>query len=73
MAISTTDVGAYASVFAAAGRKVGDNRQVYQGAYLESKPTGNIVKPHKAALDEGLGDRLWATTVKFLGQIGVEI
>lgn len=73
LAISTTDVGAYTSVFAAAGKKVADNRQAYQGAYLESKPTGNIAKPHKAVLDEALGDKLWETTVKFLGEIGVVV
>ncbi|KAH9477403.1 Short-chain dehydrogenase [Psilocybe cubensis] len=73
LAISTTDVGAYTSVFAAAGKKVADNKQVYQGAYLENKPTGKIAEPYKAVLDEALGDQLWETTVKFLGNIGVVV
>jgi len=64
-------VGAYNSVFAAAGSRVAEQKQVYEGAYLESQPTGRIAAPHKVTLQEELGDNLWKITEGFLGKIGV--
>lgn len=72
LAIAKPEVGAYNSVFAAAGKRVRDNKAIYQGAYLESQPTGKIAKPSQAALNEELGERLWKTTNEFLTQIGLQ-
>lgn len=66
-------MGAYTSVFAAAAKKVRDNRKTYEGAYLESKPTGRIATPHPQALDQALGEQLWQLTTRFLGDIGVNV
>ena len=66
LAIAHPVVGAYNSAFAAASKRIHDNKHVYQGVYLESQPTGKIVPMNKAASDEELGNRLWALTVKFL-------
>ncbi|KAF8970385.1 NAD-P-binding protein [Flammula alnicola] len=68
LAIAQPDVGAYNSAFAAAGRRVRDDKKAYQGAYLESQPTGRIAAPNKAVLNEELGDCLWKTTETFLEQ-----
>ncbi|KDR76489.1 hypothetical protein GALMADRAFT_246863 [Galerina marginata CBS 339.88] len=72
LVIAQTEVGAYNSAFAAAGKKIRDNRVAYQGVYLESQPTGKFVTPSKAALNEELGERLWKTTTKLLEQVGVQ-
>ena len=72
LAIAKPDVGAYNSVFAAAGKKVRDHKITYQGAYLESQPTGRIAKPSPAALNEELGEKLWERTIEFLAQIGIQ-
>ena len=42
MTIASPEVGAYNSAFAAAGSRVAQQRQVYEGVYLESQPTGRI-------------------------------
>jgi len=71
LAVSTPTVGAYTPVFAAAGKAVLENKEMYQGAYLESKPTGRIAQPGKAALDTDLANQLSATTESLLKQIGI--
>jgi len=71
LTIASPEVGAYNSVFAAAGLRVAQQKQAYEGAYLESQPTGRIAVPHKVALQEELGDNLWNITEGFLGKIGV--
>jgi NAD(P)-dependent dehydrogenase (short-subunit alcohol dehydrogenase family) len=71
LSISSPEVGAYNSVFAAAGSRIAQQKQVYEGAYLESQPTGRIAVPNKVALQEELGDNLWKITEGFLEKIGV--
>ncbi|KAF8804455.1 NAD(P)-binding protein [Phlegmacium glaucopus] len=71
LAIASPTVGAYTSVFAAAGRAVLENKELYQGVYLENKPTGRIAQPSKAALDTDLANQLWTTTESLLKQIGI--
>lgn len=71
LAIARPEVGAYNSAFAAAGKRIRENRAAYRGAYLESQPTGKFGTPHKAVLDDDLGERLQQTTNKFLEQIGI--
>ncbi|CAA7263255.1 unnamed protein product [Cyclocybe aegerita] len=65
------EIGAYTPAFAAAGKRVAENRVTYQGVYLENVPTGQITEPHKAVLDEEIGETLWKTTESFLERIGV--
>ncbi|PPR08292.1 hypothetical protein CVT24_002450 [Panaeolus cyanescens] len=65
--------GAYNSVFAAAAKKVRDNREEYKGSYLDSRPTGAIATPNPAALDRKLREDLWNVTAKFLSSIGLSI
>ncbi|TFK39296.1 NAD-P-binding protein [Crucibulum laeve] len=69
LAIADPVVGAYNSVFAAAGKKVREDRETYKGAYLESQPTGRLVQ-----LDEKVGEGkkgdLWKLTESFLEGIG---
>lgn len=71
LAISDIEHGAYNSVFAAAGKKVKEDKEQYTGAYLESKPTGRIATPSAAAQDTDLADRLWDTTNKYLASLGL--
>ncbi|KAF8156639.1 hypothetical protein B0H34DRAFT_658150 [Crassisporium funariophilum] len=71
LVIAQPAVGAYNSAFAAAGKKVRENREAYQGVYLESQPTGKFTHPNKAACNEALGDQLWTTTEAFLKSIAI--
>lgn len=71
LAIAQPEVGAYNSVFAAAGKRIKENRSAYKGVYLQSKPTGTIAAPHKGILDDDLGERLQKTTDRFLEDIGL--
>ncbi|KAF9057053.1 NAD(P)-binding protein [Panaeolus papilionaceus] len=64
--------GAYTSVFAAAGKKVGADREKYKGIYLEDKPTGNIVVPNQVALDVEQREKLWKLTIDYLKGQGVD-
>ncbi|KAJ3503897.1 hypothetical protein NLJ89_g8230 [Agrocybe chaxingu] len=64
-------IGAYTPAFAAAGKRVAESRATYQGVYLENVPTGQITEPHKAVLDEEIGEALWKTTESFLEHIDV--
>jgi len=68
---ASPEVGAYTSLFAAAGSRVAQQKQLYEGAYLESKPTGRIAVPNKVTLREELGDNLREVTEGFLEKIGV--
>lgn len=70
LAIAQPDVGAYNSVFAAASKRVHENRSAYGGVYLESRPTGRIAAPNPVVLDEALAERLQQTTEGFLESIG---
>jgi len=70
LAIAQPDVGAYNSVFAAASKRVHENRSDYRGVYLESQPTGRITAPNPAVLDDTLAERLQKTTEIFLERIG---
>ncbi|KAF9486203.1 NAD-P-binding protein [Pholiota conissans] len=71
LAIAAPEVGAYNSVFAAAGKRVRESKAAYHGVYLESHPTGRIAKPSKSVLDDKLAERLRETTDIFLERIGV--
>lgn len=71
LAIPGPVIGAYNPVFAAAGKHVGDNKTLYQGAYLESQPTGKLTQPSADAMNTQLGTELWETTERFLAKIGV--
>lgn len=71
LTIATPEIGAYNSLFAAASKKVSDDREKYKGAYLESQPTGKFSAPHRAALDERLRTQLWTLTEAFLISIGI--
>ncbi|KAF8191211.1 NAD-P-binding protein [Pholiota molesta] len=71
LAIAQPEVGAYNSAFAAAGKRIKENRSAYKGAYLQSQPTGTIAEPHKGILDDDLGERLQKTTDKFLEDMGL--
>ena len=70
LVIAQPDVGAYNSVFAAASKRVHENRSMYRGAYLESQPTGRVAAPNPVVLDEALAERLQRTTEDFLERIG---
>lgn len=64
--------GAHNSVFAAASKKVRDNKEAYGGAYVEGgNPVGNLVLPSKLAQDEKRGERLYETTKGVLAGIGL--
>ncbi|CAA7257331.1 unnamed protein product [Cyclocybe aegerita] len=71
LAIAQPDVGAYNSAFAAAGKRIADDKKTYRGVYLESQPTGRVAAPNPVALNEELGEQLWKTTEAFLERIGV--
>ncbi|KAF9554205.1 NAD-P-binding protein [Agrocybe pediades] len=71
LVIAQPVVGAYNSAFAAASKRIRENKQAYQGTYLESQPTGRIVPANKAVSNEELGNKLWSTTTKFLSGIGL--
>ncbi|KIM36678.1 hypothetical protein M413DRAFT_449022 [Hebeloma cylindrosporum] len=71
LTIASPEVGAYNSVFAAAGSRVAEKKEAYEGAYLESQPTGRIAVPNKVTLNEQLGNNLWNITDSFLDKIGV--
>ncbi|KAJ7579086.1 NAD-P-binding protein [Mycena floridula] len=62
--INDIEHGSYTSSFAAAGKKVAEERKKYQGAYLESKPPGRIAEPSKQ-VSVGLGDQLITLTDQF--------
>jgi len=65
--------GAHNSVFAAASKKVKDNKEAYRGGYIEGgNPVGNLALPNKLAQDENLGERLYETTKKVLAGIGLD-
>ncbi len=66
--------GAHNSVFAAASKKVRDNKETYRGGYIEGgNPVGNLVLPSKLAQDEKLAERLYETTKKVLAAIGCNL
>lgn len=68
----TPPQGAHNSVFAAASKKVRDNKEAYRGGYIEGgNPVGNLVAPSKLAQDEKLSEKLYETTKKILAGIGL--
>ncbi|GLB39252.1 putative enoyl-(Acyl carrier protein) reductase [Lyophyllum shimeji] len=71
LAIADPERGAYTSVFAAASKRIAENKEEYNGVYLESKPTGRITKVGKLAASEELAAQLWETTEAFLASIGL--
>ncbi|KAG6905533.1 hypothetical protein DXG01_002193 [Tephrocybe rancida] len=66
LAIADPVHGAYNSVFAAAAKKIADDKERYYGAYLESSPTGRLTEVNKLLQNEELGAQLWDITEKFL-------
>jgi len=71
LAIPGPEIGAYNSAFAAAGKRIRGDKTSYQGAYLESQPTGKLTEPSVDAMNAQLGTELWETTEQFLAKIGV--
>lgn len=67
--MSTSDVGAYTSVFAAASPTVKANPNKYKGQYIV--PVGILGKMGKNGLRKDLADDLWGTTEKFLEGLGL--
>jgi hypothetical protein len=59
-------------MFAAASRKVGEDRSKYKAAYLESHPPGHFAKTSKEAQNEKLAEDLWKLTEEYLKGIGIE-
>ncbi|THV02625.1 NAD-P-binding protein [Dendrothele bispora CBS 962.96] len=68
LAINSPEMGAYTSVFAAASKKVREEKErgKYRAAYLESHPPGHFAKPKKEALDEKVAEDLWRLTEEYL-------
>lgn len=71
--LSDTDHGAYTSVFAAAGKKVKEQREKYKASYLLPSPPGKITAPRKEALDPVLAEQLHTLTEKFLESIDLDL
>lgn len=67
--MSTSDVGAYTQVFAAASPAVKANPEKYKGQYMV--PVGILGKTGKNGLRKDLADDLWETTERFLGGLGL--
>ncbi|KAJ7603012.1 NAD(P)-binding protein [Mycena rosella] len=61
--------GAMTVAFAAAGKKVADQREKYRGAYLV--PTAAIAIPSRSALDERLQSELYESTERFVTEMGL--
>ncbi|KAF8067664.1 hypothetical protein FPV67DRAFT_1625788 [Lyophyllum atratum] len=71
LAIADPVRGAYNSVFAAASKRVAENKDLYKGAYLESSPTGRVADVGKLMADGDLAAQLWGTTQEFLRGLGL--
>ncbi|KAF5361386.1 hypothetical protein D9758_006195 [Tetrapyrgos nigripes] len=72
LAISTPELGAYTSTFAAASKKVGEERSKYKAAYLESHPPGHFAKPSKDAQSDKLAEDLWKLTEEYSKSFEIE-
>ncbi|CAA7264412.1 unnamed protein product [Cyclocybe aegerita] len=64
-------VGAWTPVFAAAGKRIAENRGKYAGQYLEEFPTGTIKEVHSAVVDQRRRAVLERVTEGFLERIGI--
>lgn len=64
------DKGAYNSVIAAAAPIVREQKERYEGAYLEGDGA-RIVEPSRDAKDTQAAGELWALTEKFVQNIGL--
>jgi len=71
LAINSPEMGSYTSVFAAASKKVREEKSKYKAAYLESHPPGHFAKPSKEAQNEKLAEDLWKLTEQYLEGLGV--
>lgn len=62
--------GAYNTMFAAASKRVAQERDKYKGTYIEDRPIGTIVAS-PPVVNQQNADDLWKTTEEFLQRIGV--
>ncbi|KAF8719085.1 hypothetical protein AX14_009419 [Amanita brunnescens Koide BX004] len=65
-----TEYGAYNSMFAAASKRVAQEREKYKGTYIEEQPIGTIVAS-PPEVNQQNADDLWNTTEAFLHKIGI--
>jgi len=63
--------GSYNPVFAAASKRVAENKDDHKGVYLQAHPTGTIAQLGNAVTDEKRAKSLWDTTECFLKNIGM--
>jgi hypothetical protein len=66
---ASLSMGSRTSAFAAAGKKVQEERAAYKGVYLV--PVAKIAEPSASAKDERLARELHATTREVLKELGV--
>ncbi|KAK2463807.1 hypothetical protein APHAL10511_004112 [Amanita phalloides] len=64
--------GAYNSVFAAASKRVADDKEKYKGKFIGPKPKiGTLLQPTLAANNDENAEDLWNTTEGFLRKISL--
>lgn len=62
--------GAYNTMFAAASKRVAQEREKYKATYIENQPIGTIVASPPEVSQQNADD-LWNTTEEFLQRIGI--